>query len=214
MVFRLRTNSRGESLNRLNVVVEDVRPDLHYGPERFRVSLEIRDENLHRSLRAEMADRPDCHRKDHRPTIRELITCNRCDHCVSEAEGFHRLGNPPGLPPVNHRRPCCRNRTEPTPPCACIPEDHKRRRPVPPTFPDIRTDRTLTHSVQLEILYYPLQTNIVRTPGSPNFQPFWTTLTSRGIGNWWRRVGIDPVDRWGEILHSVFSFQTVCGMLN
>jgi len=176
-----------QPLDRLEVVVEDVRTRRDGDAQCRLAPLEVRNQHLDRGLGEPPPDLGNARREDFRPTVRQVIAVDASDHDVLQAHPGHRFGEPPGLSRIERTRGPVGDRAVGAVPRAHVAQDHERGRSVFPALTDVGTVRFLAHRVQLEVPHQVLQRQIVRSPGGLHPEPRW--LAERRCGRSRRDAG-------------------------
>ena len=134
--------------DRLDVVVEDVRPCRHHRPERRLLSVEVGDQDLDAHAGARVAQAPDRVGEDARAAVGQIVAGHACDHDVIEAQAADGLGHAARLVQVVDGGPVRLDRAEPAGAGAGVAEDHDRGRSLVPALAHVRALSLRANGVQ------------------------------------------------------------------
>ncbi len=142
-----------QARHRFDVVVEHVRALVEDAPERHRVSLAVRDQDLHSRTWATPAERFDRRRERRGAAVFEVVASDTGYDCVSEAKASDGFSHTFGLLWVEWHwfggidlAKAARTR-------ATVTVDHEGRGPVSPTFEDVGATRLLANRHEPEAAY-------------------------------------------------------------
>ena len=155
----------------LEVVVEDVRPGLHHGPERLLLAVEVRDQDLDAHERAAGPDLADGRGEGAGAAVGQVVAGDAGHHDVVEAHRADRLGDAAGLVVVEPGGPAGLDGAEAAGPGAGVAEDHDRRGALVPALPDVRAAGLLADRVEVQAAQQALEVVVVVARGHPRPDP-------------------------------------------
>ena len=124
--------------DRLDVVIEDVRPGRHHRPQRRLIPVEVGDQDLDAHRRASGAQPCDRLSEDARSPIGQVVAGHTRDDDVIEAETADRLRHAARLVEVVDGRLSGLYGAEPAGAGAGVAEDHDRGRSLVPALAHVR----------------------------------------------------------------------------
>ena len=151
LILGATAHQRRQTLHRLQVVIEDMRPGLHHRQQRLIAAVEVGHQNLQRDPRHRLAHRFHGLRKMQRTAIGQVIACHRRDHHMIEAQPLHRLRHALRFIGLQREGLGGLDRTKPTGPRAALTGNHESGRALAPALPTIGALRLLANRVQLEV---------------------------------------------------------------
>ena len=166
------TNGCLETLDGLDVVIEDIHTRIDDGSHGLEVPLEVRDERFHEQLRAAGLDLPHGLCEVAGAAVREVVPIDGRQHDVGKVqfrEGHRdllRLAEIEGAERVPRL-----HGAEPAAPGAGVPHEHDRRGPAPPALPHVRAVGFFAHGVKVEGPEQGLQMDVVLARGWADPKP-------------------------------------------
>ena len=160
-----------ESSDRLEVVVQDVRPSGHDVPQRRLVPVEVGDEHLDAHARHALPKLPDRLREDVRAAVGQVVAGDRGHHDVLQPEARDRLGDPARLVVVEPGRPAGLDVAEPAGAGARVAEDHDRGGALVPALADVRAVGLLADRVEVQAAEQALEVVVVLAGGQLRADP-------------------------------------------
>jgi hypothetical protein len=164
----------------------------HLGPggehlgQQCRLSVEVRDQQLHAAVREQAVDLPYGLGVQPRPTVGQVVAGDTGDRRVPQTHRDHRLGDPAGLVGVEVGGRPGVDLAEVAPARALVAADEEGRLAVLPTLVDVGAAGLLAHRVQALPLDQAAQLGELRTHAGSDLDPRRLAL-DRGL----RVAGLD-----------------------
>ncbi len=170
-VAAARTRHAIEAWDRLDVVIEHVRPGIEDRPEGRLDALEIWNQHFDPAARHTLARQPNRLGEDERAAVGEIVPIDRRDDRVLEAHPRNGFGDTRRFGGVELVRLAVCDGAVGAGPRADVAENHERRRAVVPALADVGATCVFADGVEAEVLHDPLEPDVVLRPGGANFQP-------------------------------------------
>ena len=178
-VPRLWPDALVQTLDRLDVVIQDLRTLCEHRVERLRVAGEVRDQHLNGRARRLPPDLPDGRGEKRCASVGQLVAVDARDDRVTERHLRDRGSHPGGLIQIDDPGASRLHGAEPARARAGVPEDHERRRPRAPTLGHVRAVRFFANGVERLRTHELAQVLVLGTHGQPDLQPFGTRAVDR-----------------------------------
>src|SRR5207244_3152911 len=146
-----------QTLDRFEIVVQDIRFGVDYDRECLLAALEVGDEHLHRRAGRTASDLGDRHREHLGATVRQVVAVHAGDHHVPQPHTLHGCREAHRLTAVEGGRGPVGDRAIRTVPGADVAQDHEGGGAVLPALADVGAMRLLAHRVELEIPHQVLE---------------------------------------------------------
>ena len=147
-VFRARTHDRREPLDRLHVVIKNLRRGIEHDLDAPILRVKIGHEHFDDDRRIHLADRANRAREMIRAAIFQIVARDRGDDDMFQLHPPHRFGDALRFVFLEGERLRGRDRAKSAGARAAFARDHHRRGALAPAFPAVRALRALANGVQ------------------------------------------------------------------
>src|SRR5256886_7773911 len=178
-VPRLRPDALVEPLDRLDVVIQDLRALRKHRVERLRIAGEIRDQHLDGRARRLPADLTDRRGEQRRASVGELVYVEGRHDRMTEFHLRDRGSDSCWLNEIDYPGASRLYRAEPARARAGVPQDHERGGPRAPALGHVRAMRFLADGVERLRAHELAQVLVLGPHWQPDLQPAGTRAVDR-----------------------------------
>ena len=180
IIFSPTPNQWSQALDRLKVVIKNMRASLHYQIESPILIVKVRHEHLNNNTGVGLTNCLDSPLKVLGTSILKIISGDRSYDNVIQIHALSRLGNPLGLVCFKIIRLSSFDCAKPTCTRTLFSCYHEGGSPLPPTFPAIRTLGFFANRHQAQILDHGLGIPKNRIIRQPNLNPVRLFIEMKG----------------------------------